>query len=649
MRILRVAIVTLLLVSTLALIIYLVAIPQVGIALIVAIIGLPIELITLMDELRGQSTAESSPILTYDQQLRRALIENVRRTWIDGVLKDALRDAQFDIGLKTAPEQAGDSAGYTGYTIPQAKTPQPTGGFLQNLMRLVRHDEQQAPQTIPNNPETIAQVFHDVGGKLLILGEPGSGKSVLLLQLAEKLLDEAEGRDTWPLPVVLNLSIWAVGRKPIHEWVIEELRRSPYGLKKKQAVELVKNKRLIFLLDGLDEVAEAHRRDYLDAVNIFMTAGHKVALCSRTAEYEALKAKLATHNAIEIQPLTPAEAEGYLKQRIPPETITAILDMLRQDNEVWREARKPVFLNILIATYYDRDAVAVTAFIQPVDTTIQQVQHLIIEPYIDRQLQTAPVDDTVRPYTRDETEDCLGWLGWHMQGHEQTTFYVKELHRDWLPGRKWLYDVLRLTIPGLVIGLLFGLLSGLLYGLLFGLFAWHYYGLVGGLGIGLIAWLGIGLFAWLISGLFSVPIAWLVGGPVVGLVSGLFDKLDGTNLPVQRSRINQGSRDNLVAGVVVGLIYGLGAGPDIGLVYGLGVWLVALVVGAFKHITLRIVLWRSGVAPRRFDHFFAYVKDRRLMRQVGGGMIFIHRYILEYFADQYQPTPEEQRTSTPSS
>lgn len=97
MRVSRVAIISLLLVTTLALIVYLAARPQVDIALIVAIIGLPVALITLVIELRGQSTTEPSPKLTSDQQLRGALIENVRRTWIDGVLKDAPREGNNGI------------------------------------------------------------------------------------------------------------------------------------------------------------------------------------------------------------------------------------------------------------------------------------------------------------------------------------------------------------------------------------------------------------------------------------------------------------------------------------------------------------------------------------------------------------------------
>jgi len=101
-----------------------------------------------------------------------------------------------------------------------------------------------------------------------------------------------------------------------------------------------------------------------------------------------------------------------------------------------------------------------------------------------------------------------------------------------------------------------------------------------------------------------------------------------------------------------GFVVALGGVP----VFGLAVWLSSeitykelswLAFGLFfgilfgladfcKHITLRTFLWRQGDAPLRFDKFLYHAKDRRLMRQVGSGFVFIHRYFLDYFADYYE-------------
>ncbi len=73
-------------------------------------------------------------------------------------------------------------------------------------------------------------------------------------------------------------------------------------------------------------------------------------------------------------------------------------------------------------------------------------------------------------------------------------------------------------------------------------------------------------------------------------------------------------------------------GASFGLVFGLSHGLD----DALRHLVLRAFVWGLRVAPRRFDILLYYAKDRRFMRKVGGGFVFIHRYILDYFADYYE-------------
>jgi hypothetical protein len=62
-------------------------------------------------------------------------------------------------------------------------------------------------------------------------------------------------------------------------------------------------------------------------------------------------------------------------------------------------------------------------------------------------------------------------------------------------------------------------------------------------------------------------------------------------------------------------------------------------VGAFgfgglaciQHLVLRVLLWRSKALPWDLPRFLDYAAERILLRKVGGGYIFIHRLLLEYF------------------
>jgi|GEM_PF-722914 len=53
-----------------------------------------------------------------------------------------------------------------------------------------------------------------------------------------------------------------------------------------------------------------------------------------------------------------------------------------------------------------------------------------------------------------------------------------------------------------------------------------------------------------------------------------------------------------------------------------------------KHYALRLVLWWKGYTPRRFIPFLDECARLILLRKVGGGYLFIHRSLLDFFADR---------------
>lgn len=59
-------------------------------------------------------------------------------------------------------------------------------------------------------------------------------------------------------------------------------------------------------------------------------------------------------------------------------------------------------------------------------------------------------------------------------------------------------------------------------------------------------------------------------------------------------------------------------------------WRSAAVI---KHYALRLFLWLRGYTPFNFVKFLDHCAKLILLKKVGGGYIFIHRMLLEYFAD----------------
>jgi len=72
------------------------------------------------------------------------------------------------------------------------------------------------------------------------------------------------------------------------------------------------------------------------------------------------------------------------------------------------------------------------------------------------------------------------------------------------------------------------------------------------------------------------------------------------------------------------------------MVFGLSaagvVWARSGGFASVQHFFLRIRLWRAGCIPWQYARFLDYASECILLRKVGGGYIFIHRLLLDYFA-----------------
>jgi hypothetical protein len=138
-----------------------------------------------------------------------------------------------------------------------------------------------------------------VGRSLLILGAPGSGKTITLLELTRDLIQRAEPDPSQPIPVVFNLSSWAVKRQPLLDWLTNELR-TKYRVPKRIGRSWLEKNWLLPMLDGLDEVRSEYRATCAEAINGFIdeTGVPGMAVCSRLEEYTALPKRLKTGGAI---------------------------------------------------------------------------------------------------------------------------------------------------------------------------------------------------------------------------------------------------------------------------------------------------------------------------------------------------------------
>ncbi len=525
-----------------------------------------------------------------EQRSRQAVIKRVRNDWIEGVLDQSLyKVARIEFGLADKSD------------------------LLEQPLNAVVQVPDRDPRAVP--PGTpISQVFDEQDGALLILGAPGTGKTTLLLELARDLLVRAESDESRPIPVVFNLSSWAVRRQPLSDWLVSELNERS-DVPKKLAQQWVKSEQILPLLDGLDEVAAAHREGCVAAINNFRREHGllQIAVCSRIADYKELGTTLRLRNAVEVQPLTRRHVEDYLERVGEP--LQGLRAAVEDDPTVWELLETPLMLWVAMLAYRE------VPHVYGPGASLEQRRRQLFASFVEAMFRRKVGK---KLFNSDRTTRWLSSLACTLTRNNQTIFYLESLDFHWLPTRaqQWLARVglfvFSVLIFGLINGVCFGLVLGLIggligelsfgviYGLILGLiaglivgpiigllatvlqlqpvekskFRWAdissrrskdalLFGLIGGLIFGLIGGLTNGLSGGLRSGLIGGLFAGLRMGLIGGLIAGLIRLFTSETTPETRVEVNEGTHRSIKMALVVGLIFGLIAGLMFGLSGGL--------------------------------------------------------------------------------
>jgi Staphylococcal nuclease homologue len=128
-----------------------------------------------------------------------------------------------------------------------------------------------------------------------------------------------------------------------------------------------------------------------------------------------------------------------------------------------------------------------------------------------------------------------------------------------------------------------------------------------------------------ISGLGGGLLGWLSSGLIDGFIVGEIKTQSFPNEGIRRSLRNAA-------------ISGLGGGLVLGLIFG--------GKACLHHFALHLVLWHNDFAPLNYVRFLDYATSRVFLRKVGGGYVFVHRMLLEYFAALHQTSAEQQNCNT---
>jgi DNA polymerase III delta prime subunit len=296
--------------------------------------------------------------------------------------------------------------------------------------------------------QKICDTFEDSSRFLLILGEPGSGKTTTLLELARDLIRQFENDPTRiSVPVVLNLSTWGEKRESIRSWIVGELIRK-YRKPSEISRSWLQHGRLFFLLDGLDEVPFLHREDCVRAINEFCESGVAgMVVCSRRFEYTSLPKRLRFGGALCIEPLATRQVEDFLQQA--GDRLAGLRDALSSDPDLKELARSPLMLGVMSLAY---ENVSVNSDVKLTGGTAEQRRERIFSVYVNRML-FGPKNVGRHFVWPDRIKTYLTWLARGM-GNRSTIFSVEELQPSWLSDgqQRFIYLFASRLLSGLVCG-----------------------------------------------------------------------------------------------------------------------------------------------------------------------------------------------------
>ena len=195
--------------------------------------------------------------------------------------------------------------------------------------------------------------------RLMILGIPGAGKSMLLWNIAVRY---AEGNPIavpkQPIPIVLNLHDLNDSTLSIQQQLVKALAiGSPSAFPKADRFvdQALKQQGLLLLLDGLDEVNSANRAEVVQRVRTFLDSHDcRAVITCRTAVYQN-DFKNEVDRTLEVREFSDQQIRLFLegwKPYMPPEkSIEQLIRALSDRPRILTIARNPLLLSIIAFLY----------------------------------------------------------------------------------------------------------------------------------------------------------------------------------------------------------------------------------------------------------------------------------------------------------
>lgn len=638
------------------------------------------DITSIQNKCSGNNNTNNLTIITaqipknrQEYRSRQNLLKKVKEFWIEGVLEQSLHK---QIPMILDLEERSDAV---------AK-------FRNGEIRINRNEK----ATPLNRGTKIIDIFDGKNIKkrrqILILGEPGSGKTITLLELAKEWIDRAKNDARLSIPVIVNLSSYKDKNQQnkkeekdekdkIIDWLVEELN-TYYQVSSKDARNLIKQKKLLFLFDGLDEIDDKYRVKCIEALNDFIDMDSEIIICCRIKDYQALPDRLKLETAIYLKPLTFEQIYSHLDRL--GYKLRGLKTLLRRYLSFQELAKTPLILSIMIVAH---EGVRSEDLLKKY--WLKEKKKQLFDDYIKRMFDRRCWEHKPPPYEQKQLVSFLTFIAKGMEKESQSIFLIERIQPSYLNEEElFIYKIAVSSFLFLVTFLIgYGMENNIISGIIFGIIGillgilskqikpivkleWDWKQAVNKIGLPiLLPFFIVGFLIGLMAGIIANK-TWIFS-LIIGLFVGIFfciflvisyslsftGSLYKYNSQESEKTIqpNEGIWKSGKNGIIIIRVFfilmsilifflvsfqvrkfdliWIASGLKMVLSWGV---LLALINGSalavIQHLFLRLIIGFKYKIPRNYTKLLEYATERIFMQKVGGGYIFIHRMLREHFA-----------------
>ena len=323
------------------------------------------------------------------------------------------------------------------------------------------------PRTWAAGPDGLAGADRDLvevlgrvpTGRLVVLGEPGAGKTMLMVRLVLDLL--ARRPAGGQVPILASVTSWNPADQDLRSWLEAQLVITyPFlaaapppgtGGPSQAAVLLASQPPLILpILDGLDEIPEQVRGSAIHRINEALRSGEKLVVTSRSQQYrdavmpeDGVGVKLGGAAAVQLRPLDADDIRRYLCDAAAPGTKASwdpVLAVLGTDAPAGQALARPLMVGLARTIYNPSRGEATGASRDPVelcDPTLADrtaVESLLFDAFI-------PAAYRHDPDGRWKAQEAEKWLVF-LAHHLDRSFIGPDLALWQLPLAVWNFDAI---------------------------------------------------------------------------------------------------------------------------------------------------------------------------------------------------------------